>query len=455
MKKWLLFFILMASPAWATTREVSPSGSGTTCSAASPCSVVQAMSVTAAGDTINMQDGTYTGANYMVSCSGIAGSSGSHITLRAINDGQVLIDGQNARAPFQFTNCDYWDVSGMNVGNSDGVVIYINTGSDHNTFSRMCAWDASSSANTHVWSFDNSSNNVVQDACGFGTGRKIFEFFGGADHNVFRRIFSEWIGSTSTSGPVPNIVISYDAYNNICENCIATRDESFIPDDSTTFGIRPFFDSGDRFTSTPCDAHANYYGSIGYIKSGQTVADTADGEIYLPNDHDYVTFQDVVVYVPNGTHTGINAIFAPDYTGGSSGCSATASGGNRKLTNVSAIGFTGSSTIGSDPTNGVTQTNVHSATTVSGIYGTASLYINGGNAGATICFRYQDGVLTTTGLWPWPMNQRIIDAMTTAGYTAIDVDNDIQTIFGTFPVACAVPPPENKSRNLFESTVVR
>jgi hypothetical protein len=34
------------------------------------------------------------------------------------------------------------------------------------------------------------------------------------------------------------------------------------------------------------------------------------------------------------------------------------------------------------------------------------------------------------------MNQRIIDAMTFAGYTAINVTSDLETIFGTIPNEC-------------------
>ena len=46
--------------------------------------------------------------------------------------------------------------------------------------------------------------------------------------------------------------------------------------------------------------------------------------------------------------------------------------------------------------------------------------------GATIMDRYEDGVLTDKPLWPWPMNQRIINAMKLAGYEApVDVTKTI------------------------------
>lgn len=48
--------------------------------------------------------------------------------------------------------------------------------------------------------------------------------------------------------------------------------------------------------------------------------------------------------------------------------------------------------------------------------------------GATILYRYENGKLTDRPLWPWPMNQRIIDAMKLAGYAnPVDVT---KTVFG-------------------------
>jgi hypothetical protein len=51
--------------------------------------------------------------------------------------------------------------------------------------------------------------------------------------------------------------------------------------------------------------------------------------------------------------------------------------------------------------------------------------------GADVTRRYQDGVLTDKPLWPWPMNQRIIDAMRLAGYDdPVDVTRTIFDLTG-------------------------
>jgi len=48
---------------------------------------------------------------------------------------------------------------------------------------------------------------------------------------------------------------------------------------------------------------------------------------------------------------------------------------------------------------------------------------NGSDIGANIQYRYQDGVLTTEPLWPWPMQQRIMDEL------GIDVMGELEALF--------------------------
>ena len=53
-----------------------------------------------------------------------------------------------------------------------------------------------------------------------------------------------------------------------------------------------------------------------------------------------------------------------------------------------------------------------------------------------ICQRYVDGELTTTPLWPWPMNDRIKEARALAGRPVVDVTATIEALLGTIPAAC-------------------
>ena len=53
-----------------------------------------------------------------------------------------------------------------------------------------------------------------------------------------------------------------------------------------------------------------------------------------------------------------------------------------------------------------------------------------------ICMRYEDGELTTTPLWPWPMNDRIKEARALAGRPVVDVTATIEALLGPIPAAC-------------------
>jgi len=55
------------------------------------------------------------------------------------------------------------------------------------------------------------------------------------------------------------------------------------------------------------------------------------------------------------------------------------------------------------------------------------------NSGAKVCTRYLNGKLTNEPLWPWPMNQRIINAMVQSGRTPVDVTETITSLFGEIP----------------------
>ncbi|RPJ86169.1 MAG: hypothetical protein EHM18_07595, partial [Acidobacteria bacterium] len=56
---------LLFESAWATTYYVSPSGSGTECTPASPCSLSTGLGLPSAGDEVALLDGIYTETLYI------------------------------------------------------------------------------------------------------------------------------------------------------------------------------------------------------------------------------------------------------------------------------------------------------------------------------------------------------------------------------------------------------
>jgi hypothetical protein len=55
-----------------------------------------------------------------------------------------------------------------------------------------------------------------------------------------------------------------------------------------------------------------------------------------------------------------------------------------------------------------------------------------------ICKRYVNAQLTNEPLWPWPMNQRIKDALVQSGRQTVDITATMESLLGTMPSACKV-----------------
>ncbi|MFH0863552.1 MAG: right-handed parallel beta-helix repeat-containing protein [Candidatus Gottesmanbacteria bacterium] len=90
----ILASFLFTSPAYGAEYYVSPTGSGTTCLNASPCSLTTGLGKLVAGDTLYFKDGTYTrsGTNQYVVLVNKAGALGNHITLKSEHPYGAKID---------------------------------------------------------------------------------------------------------------------------------------------------------------------------------------------------------------------------------------------------------------------------------------------------------------------------------------------------------------------------
>lgn len=414
----MLALFLATNVRTATTYYVSPTGGGD-CSIGSPCTIATAISAVVAGDIINANNGTYRGSGSMLAAIGKNGTSGAHITFQAINDGGVVIDGQGASNPLNLNNSDYWDISGIDVANSSGSGAVIQNGSDHNTFRRVIAYNACATCNSHIWSIDSSDSNVFEDIAGFGTGRTVVTNFQSAS-NVFRRMFGEW-NSTQRSEVKLTAQLNYDSVHTTVENSIFTWKP--LPGTNTT-EMNDILASGPD-SSMDRDIFFNLYGNIAYTMPGTTFG-TPEYYIGTPRTNE-VHFKDTVAFVPSSETTAKPAWWGNCQTSDSSNVDCMSS--NNSAENSTLIGGQAS-----DIGDMWTLTNVVQAGSIAAAYGNQSLYTS--TVGAKICNRYVNGTLGSTPLWPWPMNQRIINAMQRAGYSPRNVNTDIQTLFGPFPASC-------------------
>lgn len=190
-----------ATPRTATgsTWYISPNGSDTADGRTTTTpwrTFARAWQTVRAGDTLLVMDGTY---NQSIAPS-LNGTATAPITIRAVNDGKVTIDGQGVRRPVQLGSNnqavgDWFVIEGLVLRNGTDAVLHVRA--DNNVFRRVSVYDASTDANSQpllLW----GSNNTVEDCIVGGAGRFMVDVYGGggvtASGNTVRRCFVKWSG---------------------------------------------------------------------------------------------------------------------------------------------------------------------------------------------------------------------------------------------------------------------
>jgi hypothetical protein len=101
-------------------KYVSPNGSGTTCSSASPCAISRIGVAAIPGDTWVLKNGTYTGSGSILFINGVNGTSTNHIRVTAENPGGATLQGDGtAGYVLRITNASYWQFDNLVVRNRD------------------------------------------------------------------------------------------------------------------------------------------------------------------------------------------------------------------------------------------------------------------------------------------------------------------------------------------------
>jgi hypothetical protein len=333
-----------------------------------------------------------------------------------VHDGQVTLDGQFAHVPVLLRGAQYVVLEGVNAHSSrEGVVVV--SQSQQITVRRVIAWDAHPQKNAMVFTVNYGSDNVFEDVAGWGTGRKIYGLYQDT-RTTFRRCFLRWTGTLDSAWKV-GITHSYYSRDSTTENCIGTWDAA--PEFNTAQSAAIF---GGDHSERSYGTHT-FVGNIAYqlpsqagrIGDMQTIGGYCKG-----SEQAGMRYQDVLVYRASSNRA----------RGISLGCKASGSH--------------------------YTDAQGGTITTESG---TRSLAQLGGNllqlsaasrpaAGAWLRYRYVNGQLTQTPLWPWPMNERIKAAMVASGYNkrgGVDGQGGIDltaTVLGlgggTLPELPAAPP---------------
>jgi len=400
------------------TLFVSAAGSGNCLTIGTPCSFSSAFALAVPGSIIEAAAGTYQGSGRMIApTSGITGTAANPITVRCATDGACNIDGQDARAPITLTNNDWFIIEGFNAYNSNLHVVNLGSSADNNIVRRVVAYHANVAQNYMVFNSNNNTGNVFEDVAGFGTGRKIFQAYNSSG-TIFRRAWGMWENDTSV-GPKSTFNLGYAGANNLCENCIGTWNGTAANQPTSIFRTGPTYNnSGENPAS-----NGRYFGSIAYLTNSQTSNLTNIVYFSEPTTGGY---QDVVVYLSSNHAAKRPFQLTTGEFGACTDCYMI------RTTEVGGV----ASSIGT----GFTQTNRIDVATL------GSTDIWDGASQANVCFRYQNGTLTGTKLWPWPMDERIGalwdahngagSALATFGSLTAPITTQMETIFGVIPASC-------------------
>jgi parallel beta-helix repeat protein len=430
----------------------SPEGHGNGLSEVSPFLIHDFLTMPESeiqGKTLCLMDGTY----YEAVNISKAGTALQPITIRALRDGEVTIDGEGIRKPMHLTReASFIIVEGIVFKNSSGTLVYIK--GNHNIFRRCSAYYGPDGFNSAGFLIDEGTNNLIEDCVAGSVGRHLFESWsddGRSTNNTFRRCFAvgrmpDQSGIFSRSGF--NI---YGGSDDIIENGIVWGGTEYA-----AISIH-----SQKYEETYRCRNNKVLGSI-MIGSGKSGADpdpglgllvhSGDEDLGQENARDNY-FRDCIVY---GNNYGIRITSRVD---------------NTRIENCSVIDnsqYGISSENGSDViknslilNNQITYSSVDGSFSYVNLYGNSSRNtpptscqhcstVNPGNIGLTIpgdspmkgagensediganiCYRYENGVLTDIPLWPWPMADRIKKEL------GIDVMAELEQLFGPIPAEC-------------------
>lgn len=238
----LLWFWLMFAPHYADATEYfsSTTGNGSTCSEGAPCTMAGGIAKMVAGDTLNVNDGTYTGTNGMMVINTKSCTVGARCTIQAVNDGAVLINGQSARVPLDVVDSSYWTIQGFNFANSNSDVCKIR-GNDSTPFpwtgrfiefKRNLCWNASPTGNRMDIAVHDISDVLIEDSGGFGISRTTIAPFN-TNRVTFRRCWARWNQYDNDNQPHAAGQLVYNSYDNLWENCIFELDDLNASQSST------------------------------------------------------------------------------------------------------------------------------------------------------------------------------------------------------------------------------
>jgi hypothetical protein len=323
-------------------------------------------------------------------------------------------------------------IEGINAAHGNWGVIGAGDGANNNIFRRVIAWDGTGAgcdqnsmpmgagANGNP---PGSSDNLFEDVAAWGCGRKTFGLFRDTRTTVLRGFFMKNKHSGELGGGGAPFTYAYDSIDNYVANTIVTQDLAYggtVPDNNSGIFDKDHYLSYDG--PLPLTIQHTLRGNMAYVLDGQG---RSPGTLW--------TMGLALCRGPSGAPEGLvvnvdaqnllimrrNEAWPRE---GFNGLGVSISGDCENV----ARNWTDS--LG--PLNGGTHTT-DTGDQPLGAFRDGLL--NRGAAtqpstGAWLRYRYNpDKSLSTTELWPWPMNERIKDALVASGYATRGLDGKGET----------------------------
>jgi hypothetical protein len=378
------------------------------------------------GSVLCLVDGVYRGTSNMIQApTTMAGTETEPITIRALTDGMVLIDGEDKRRPADLQGA-FGILEGVNLTRGDNSNLSLR-GSDW-IARRIVSWNVGVAGDHNISVV--GSRNLLEDCAAFGAARKQISAGSsgaGPRFNTIRRCWARWEANLhETSNPSMAFEMGYGQDAIWAENLLGTWDTQGRMTEPE--GIFHLFATQD----------STLLASIFYVVPGavyspnKVVFATSDaGSHYQAGEYhptERARMAQLALWLPPEMATKESARFSKASQG--------PAGGPNWVEELTAIG-------GTPPTftTNWTPSAIRHGATLAEATGGAPLWTQY----AGLCHQVVNGQVTTTPLWPWPMNARTQAALEQAGYPPVDVTAQMEALFGPIPAACrtqAPPTPE-------------